>query len=198
MSCIKVTMRSIAVFCLLCVLPVSALGQGSTTAGAKAPDNSAKADKYTAESVVHERASTVYSYAADGTGWREITLVSRIQSEAAARQFGVVVFPFASNNEHVEIEYVRVRKPDGTIVETPVSDAQEMPLEVTRQAPFYSDLKEKQIPVRNLRMGDKLEYKARIIRTKPEAPGQFWGQESFGYGSSGQVMLEESIELRVP
>jgi tetratricopeptide (TPR) repeat protein len=191
-------MRSIVFLGLLFVLPFSAWGQGSTTAGAKASDNSAKTDKYAAESVVHERANTLYRYAADGTGLREITLVSRMQSEAAARQFGVVVFPFAGNNERVEIEYVRVRKPDGTIVETPVSDAQEMPLEVTRQAPFYSDLKEKQIPVRNLRMGDKLEYKARIIHTKPEVPGEFWGQESFGYGSTGQVMLEETVELRVP
>ena len=182
---------------LLCVLPVLAWGQGSTD-GAKSAVSAAKADKYATESVVHERASTVYRYAADGTGSREITLVSRMQSEAAARQFGVVVFPFAGSNEHVEIEYVRVRKPDGSVVETPASDAQEMPQEVTRLAPFYSDLKEVQIPVRNLRMGDKLEYKARTIRTKPEVPSEFWGQETFGYGSSGQVVLEETVELRVP
>src|SRR5215831_17318119 len=98
-------MRSIAVLSFLCVLPVSVLGQGSTN-GATSSDNAAKPDKYAAESVVHERASTVYRYAADGSGSREITLVSRMQSEAAARQFGVVVFPFAGNNEHVEIDYV--------------------------------------------------------------------------------------------
>jgi tetratricopeptide (TPR) repeat protein len=189
-------MRLFVVLGLLSVLPVSILGQGSA-GGAGAPEGASK-DKYAAESVVHEQAHTVYRYAADGTGSREITLVSRMQSEAAARQFGVVVFPFAGSSEHVEIDYVRVRKPDGSVVETPVTDAQEMPLEVTRQAPFYSDLKEKQIPVRNLRMGDKLEYKAHIVTTRAEAPGQFWGQETFGYGNSGQVMLEETIELRVP
>lgn len=164
---------------LLCILPVLAWGQGSSqggsTGGGKSTVTVATADKYAAESVVHERASTVFRNAADGTGSREITLVSRMQSEAAARQFGVVVFPFTGSNEHIEIEYVRVRKPDGSIVETPASDAQEMPQEVTRLAPFYSDLKEVQIPVRNLRMGDKLEYKARIIRTKPEVPNEFWG-----------------------
>lgn len=183
----------------LLVLPGSIFGQGSANGTAsKTPEGAEKTDKYAAESVVHERASTVYRYAADGTGSREITLVSRMQSEAAARQFGVVTFAFASSTERVELEYVRARKPDGSVVETPVTDAQEMPQEVTRLAPFYSDLKEVQIPVRNLRMGDKLEYKARITRTKPEAPGQFWGQETFGYGSTGQVVLEETVELRVP
>ena len=194
-------MRSITGFFVaaLLVLPGSVLGQGSGDgAGSKPPVGAEKSDKYAAESVVHERASTVYRYAADGTGSREITVVSRMQSDAAARQFGVVVFPFAGSNEHVEIDYVRVRKSDGSVVETPASDAQEMPQEVTRLAPFYSDLKEVQIPVRNLRMGDKLEYKARIITTKPEVPGEFWGQETFGYGNSGQVMLEETVELRVP
>lgn len=190
-------MRSIVVLALLCLLPVSVLGQDSAGGtGSNSPDGADKPDRFAAESVVHERLSTVYRFAADGTGSREITVVSRILSEAAARQFGVVTIGFAGGNERVELDYVRVRKPDGSVVETPVADAQEMPQEVTRLAPFYSDLKEKQIPVRNLRVGDKLEYKARIIRTKADAPGEFWGQDSFGYGNS--VVLEETIELRVP
>ena len=168
------------------------LGQGPGGAAPKTP--SPPAD-YSAEALVVERMDTVYRFAADGTGSREITTVTRIQSDAAARQFGVLNFAFAGNSEHVEIDYVRVRKPDGSVVETPASDAQEMPQEVTRQAPFYSDLKEKQIPVRNLRMGDKLEYKVRIVGTKAEAPGQFWGQDTL---AEWAVILSESVELHVP
>jgi len=44
-------------------------------------------------------------------------------------------------------------------------------------------------------MGDLLEYKARVMVTKAEAPGQFWGQETFGKWA---VILNESIELHVP
>ena len=190
-------MRSRVVLGLLSLLPVSFWGQSSANT-TKSPDGANKPDKYAAESVVHEHASSVYSYAADGTGYREIAVASRIQSEAAARQFGVVSIGFANDSERVEIQYVRARKPDGTVVETPATDAQEIPTEVSRLAPFYSDLREKQIPVRNLRVGDTVEYKARIVRTKAEAPGQFWGQETFGYGSTNQVVLDETIELRVP
>jgi hypothetical protein len=179
---------------------VSSLGQGSSggvvTRSLKVdlPPSDVKRD-YSAESIVVERMETMYRFAADGTGSREIAVVTLVQSDAAARQYGVLTVPFAGNNEHVEFDYVRVRKPDGSVVETPAADTQEMPQEVTRQAPFYSDLKEKQLPVRNLRAGDRLEYKARIVQTKAEVPGQFWGQESFGRWA---VILNESIELHVP
>ena len=186
-------MRSIVVLVFMGLLPGCVWAQAPASGvGEKAADRAAT---YAAESLVGERQDTVYRYAPDGTGSKEITAVLRMQSEAAVRQFGVLTLPFASSNERIEIDYVRVRKPDGSVVETPAADAQEMPQEVTRIAPFYSDLKEKQLPVRNLRVGDRLEYKARILRTKAEAPGEFWGQESFG---SGVVLLDEHIELHVP
>ncbi|MCL2660015.1 MAG: DUF3857 domain-containing protein [Acidobacteriaceae bacterium] len=178
---------------LLGILPVSVWGQASA---AKTPDNTQKTDSYAAESVVYEHLDDVYTYAADGTGTKQVSAVMRIQSEAAVRNYGVLTIPFAANNEHVELDYVRVRKPDGSVVETPVADAMEMPSAVSRQAPFYSDLKEKQLPIRNLRVGDKLEYQARSVRTRSEAPGEFWGQRTFGDG--GTVVLDESVELHVP
>jgi len=138
---------------------------------------------------------TVYRYGADGTGSKEVTGVMKMQSDAAARQFSVLTIPFAGSNDHVEFEYVRVRKPDGSVVESSIADAQEMPQAVTREAPFYSDLKEKQVPVRSLRAGDRLEYKAKVVRTKAETPGEFWGQENFG---DGVVVFDDSVELHVP
>src|SRR6202034_1731391 len=35
-------------------------------------------------------------------------------------------------------------------------------------------------------------------RTKPEAPGHFWGQERFFLATNGAVVLEQSLELHVP
>ena len=71
----------------------------------------------------------------------------------------------------------------------------DMPAPVTQQAPFYSDLKQMQIPVRGLQPGDTLEWQAKSIRTKAEAPGQFWGAENF---TEDGVVLSQTIELRVP
>jgi tetratricopeptide (TPR) repeat protein len=164
----------------------------------KLPVPSAAKPDFSREPSVIERYDVVFQYAADGTGSKEMTTVVHLQDESAIKGFSVLSFPFASSAEHVEIDYVRVRRADGTIVETPAADAQEMPTAITREAPFYSDLKEKQVPVRSLRAGDHLEYKVRIVRTKPEAPGHFWDEQSFFLTTNGAVVLEQSIELHVP
>ena len=137
---------------------------------------------------------TIVAMKPDGTGYRERTMSLKIQSEAAVHEFSVLSFGFAGASEHVDVHYMRVRHADGTVVETPATDAQEQPTAVTREAPFYSDQKEKQIPVRSLRVGDQLEWQVRIVRTRAEAPGQFWAEDSF---SDTLVTLDEVVELHV-
>jgi tetratricopeptide (TPR) repeat protein len=153
---------------------------------------------YSRESSVIEHLDRVYTYAADGTGSREVTGLVAIHDQAAVKAWSVLPIPFASSAEHVVIDYVRVRRADGTIIPTPAADAQELPAAVTREAPFYSDLKEDQVPVRSLREGDHLEYKFHIIRTKPEAPNHFWGAENFLTIASAAVVLSETLELHIP
>jgi tetratricopeptide (TPR) repeat protein len=150
---------------------------------------------YAAESVVIERTEFIYTYAADGTCTLDRVVAVRVQSDAAVKALGVISVAYAANSQKVEFAYVRVRHPDGSVAETPVTDTIDMPAPVTREAPFYSDLKEKQLPVRSMRVGDRLEWKARITTTKSEAPGQFWGQETM---VEDAVTLAEVVELRVP
>jgi tetratricopeptide (TPR) repeat protein len=153
---------------------------------------------YPGESVVFDRLNRIYTFAADGTGTRQVTGVIEIRNQAGVKAFSILPFDFASSAEHIEIDYVRVHHADGSVVTTSAADAQELPAEVTREAPFYSDIKQEQIPVRSLQPGDLLEYQIRIIRTKPEVLGHFWGGESFFLPSSGIVMRSESVELHIP
>jgi transglutaminase-like putative cysteine protease/tetratricopeptide (TPR) repeat protein len=185
----------------------SLLLAGSGITRAQAPPTSAPTAKlaplpapadYPGESYVFHHLSRIYTFAADGTGSREFEGTVEIRNQAGVKAFSILPFEFASNSEHIEIDYVRVRHADGSVVTTPSADAQELPAEVTRQAPFYSDIKQEQIPVRSLQPGDLLEYKLRIVRTKPEAPGRFWGGDSFFLPSSGAVIRSETIELHVP
>ena len=132
---------------------------------------------------------------ADGTGTREQTYVVQVQSDAAVRIFGVVSLGFAKASETGEFVYARVRRPDGTVAETAVTDAQEQPAPVTREAPTYSDLMTKQLPIRSLHVGDTVEWQARITAVKPNVPNQFWGEEAF---LKGVVILSELYELSVP
>jgi transglutaminase-like putative cysteine protease len=119
----------------------------------------------------------------------------RIQSQAGLQQSGVLKFPYASATSTMEIVYVRVIKPDGRVVETPAENVLEMPSEVTRQAPFYSDLKEKQVAVKGLEIGDSVEYQYRSSLKIPVDSGQFWFSYNF---VQAVICLEESLQVSVP
>jgi tetratricopeptide (TPR) repeat protein len=184
-------------FSIAFVLPLRSLAQAVTPTATPAPPppTSTKLPTYAEESIVIEHADSVFTFAADGTGFQDHSIVAHVQSDAAVRTLGVLSVGYAANSQQVEFLYARVRHPDGTVVETPPADAIEMPEPVTREAPLYSDLKEKQLPIRSLHVGDTLEWKTRITTTKSQAPGQFWGQESF---TDDAVVLSETLELRVP
>lgn len=191
-----------ALFLCTTLLPCLCLFASASSESAAAPIPlaqsgvlSAKATDYAGESAVVLRQISLYSFNLDGTGYREQSLAVRVQSEAAVRELGILNIGFAGASERVEIEYARVRRPDGTLLETPVADALEQPQPVTREAPFYSDLKQKQLPIKSLRVGDTLEWKIRVVRTKAEATGQFWGQDTFVQVG---ICLSEVLELRVP
>jgi tetratricopeptide (TPR) repeat protein len=151
--------------------------------------------KYAAEPLVIVSMDDAVRMQADGMGVQEKTVVARIQAESALKQLAVISLGFAANSQHVEWVYARIRHKDGTVTETPVDSAIEVAEQVTREAPFYSDLKESQLPLKDLRVGDQLEWKGRIVRTKPEAPGEFWGQGVF---TRDGVVLAETVELDVP
>ena len=160
----KKTMRSTLLCCFVLGL-ISTFTYGQITPTPVPPKSipsapSSTAIDYSAEPIVIEQLDHVYTMAANGTGVRQFTVVARIQSDAAVRQVGVLRIPYASSSEHVELDYIRVRRPDGSLTETPVTEAIDMPTPVTTAAPFYSDLKELQVPIRNLRVGDRLEWQA--------------------------------------
>ena len=150
---------------------------------------------YSAESFVAESSSTHISFENDGSYQRELRGAIRIQSESALQRFGVLTFGYQDSNESMDITYVRVRKPDGTTIMTPQDTAQDMPAEITRQAPLYSDLREKHMAVKSLAVGDVLEFASVSHSKKPLVPGQFWFAYNFTHDS---IILREELQISVP
>ena len=103
--------------------------------------------------------------------------------------------PDYSANQSVEIVYVRVIQPDGSVVPTPLTDVQGVTDEVTRDAPMYSDYREKQVPVKGLRVGDVLEYKVITRDSAALVPGQFWFDFNF---DKEHMVLDQELQVRVP
>ncbi|HLV89148.1 MAG TPA: DUF3857 domain-containing protein [Candidatus Sulfotelmatobacter sp.] len=183
-------MYKLGALLLLLVAGPSALAQ--VQAGAK--PNPAPSD-FSKEAYVFERWQTHVQYEADGTGYRERAAEVRIVSEAGVKAFAVLTFPYTSADETVEFDYIRVRKPDGTVVKTPDYNIQDMPAEVSRAAPLYSDVHEKHVAVKGLSVGDVLEYVVRARVIKPQVPGHFWYETSF---VKEAITRDEQLEISVP
>jgi tetratricopeptide (TPR) repeat protein len=179
------------------IVPLVLVFLSATGFGQVTNSSTAAADRFKDEALVFERTETVFRMHADGTGERDTHVWVRLQSEAAARQFSVLTFSYAAATESPDITLVRVHKPSGATVDTPAADAVEMTAAVSREAPLYSDLKEKHLPLRSVAAGDTLEYEYRVVITKAEAPGQFWG--ALHYTTPGSVIvLAEAFTLEAP
>jgi len=150
---------------------------------------------FSKEAFIIERISTRITAESDGTGVREVTAEVKMLADAGVKAFAVLNFTYTSANEAVEFDYVRVRKPDGTVVKTPDYNIQDMPGEVTRTAPLYSDIHEKHVAVKGLSVGDVLEYLIRYRIFKPDVPGQFWYEYSF---TKSAIAKDERLEVSVP
>jgi tetratricopeptide (TPR) repeat protein/transglutaminase-like putative cysteine protease len=150
---------------------------------------------YSKEAYVIERYSARILAETDGSGSRELTAEVKVLADAGVKAFAVLDFTYTSANEVVDIDYVRVRKPDGTVVKTPDYNIQDMPGEVTRTAPLYSDIHEKHVAVKGLAVGDVLEYLVRFRVVKPEVPGQFWYEHSF---ITDGIVKDERLEISFP
>jgi Domain of Unknown Function with PDB structure (DUF3857) len=160
-------------------------------AAAKAPQQS----DFSKEALVMEKMSTHVREEADGTGFRETVMRARIQSDAGVKAMAVLVFTYTASNQQAEIGYVRVIKPDGTVVVTPDYNVQDLPADISREAPIYSDIHQKHVAVKGLGVGDTLEYKVTLRTVKPEVPGQFWLEYSF---DKNLITLNEQLDLDLP
>src|SRR5882672_10458530 len=133
------------------------------------PSSPAPAD-LSQEAFVFERLNESVRFENDGSGVRETTAVIRIQGQAGVEAFGQLVFGYSTANEDLKIDYVRVRTPDGQVVATPASGAQDFAPDVLRQAPMYSDYRQRHVSVVGMRPGVVLEYHILTV-VKPLAPG---------------------------
>jgi Domain of Unknown Function with PDB structure (DUF3857) len=96
---------------------------GASKSQAKSTEPAKQKPDYSQEAVVVEQLSTAYRFERDGTGQRESSLRVKVQSDAGVERFGQLVFGYSSANEKLDMDYVRVRKADGTVVNAAASDS---------------------------------------------------------------------------
>ena len=147
---------------------------------------------YSQEAYVVEHYSESMRFENDGSGVIQTDAQIKIVSESGVQALGQLKVGYSALSDKLDIQYVRVHKPDGTVVVAQESAIQDLTFP---DAPVYTDYHEKHISVPSLRPGDVLEY--RFVRTiaSPLSPGQFW--TSFNFAEKG-IVLDEELEINVP
>ncbi|HEY0722637.1 MAG TPA: DUF3857 domain-containing protein, partial [Pyrinomonadaceae bacterium] len=192
---------------LLLLLPVTQFW--STSAQQKSAGSQEKSDltnqkstppnkesDYSQEAFVIELFKTTYRFEKDGTGQRDMNVRVKVQSEAGLERFGQLVFGYSSANEKLDFGFIRVRKADGTVVSASETDIQDLSAPLAREAPIYTDLRQKHVTVPGLRPGDILEYQAIWKIHTPLAPNHFWLEHNFI--TRDIVVLDNGLEVNVP
>lgn len=175
--------------------PAPAQKSEAKSEGSKQTDASKPKD-YSQEAVVIEQLGTGYTFERDGTGKRELFLRAKVQSDAGVERFGQLIFGYSSANEKLEMDYVRVQKADGTVVNASPSDIQDLTAPVAREAPIYTDSRQKHITVPGLRPGDTLEYHLVWNMHTALAQNHFWVEHDFV--KRGVIVLSDELTVNIP
>jgi tetratricopeptide (TPR) repeat protein len=147
------------------------------------------------EGAVVEQMLKHVHYENDGTGTQQTTSSVRIQSDAGVQRYGQLVLGYSSATEKLTVDYVRVRKADGRVIETPEANQQDFAPEVLQSAPMYGDYRERHVTVVGLRPGDVLEYRTTTLMNTALAQGQFWFEYNF---PKYEAVKEAKLEIEIP
>src|SRR5215470_4999833 len=159
------------------------------------PELTAPAPDHSQESYVVEKYRNSYRFENDGTGRHEVYARIRVQSEAGVEQWGQLVVGYNSANERVDVQYVRVHKADSSTVTAPADSIQDLSIPLEREAPVYTDYRQKHITVPGLRPSEELEHDYVIVTHTALAQGQFWAEYEF---DKTNIDLDESLDVDVP
>ncbi len=180
---------------LTLLFSTAVLAQTPTTTPATVPIVPAKPPDHSQESYVVEKLKTSYRFENDGTGRREVYARIRVQSEAGVEQWGQLVWGYNSANERIEVPFVRVLKADGNTVAASPDAIQDLSIPLEKEAPVYTDYRQKHVTVPGLRPGEELEYDFVTVTHTALSPGQFWMEHDF---AENGTVLDEQLELDVP
>jgi tetratricopeptide (TPR) repeat protein len=151
-----------------------------------------------AEAIRVDQYVTSVRFENDGTGERDLSVRMHVENAIGAQQLRALSFNYDSATEKMELAYLRVRKPDGSVVNAPASAASDAPASNAsgaKNASANSSAHEFHVTLPPLAAGDALEYEIVTRVVTPAARGQFWFQHNFLTGARAR---DERLEINVP
>ncbi len=147
------------------------------------------------EAFVIEKMQRLYRFENDGTGSNTVTARVKVLTQAGVQALGQIVWGYNSANEKMDVVYVRLSQPDGSMSAVTPENIQDVPSQIEREAPSYTDYRERHIAIPGLRPGATLEYQIKTTTFKPLIPKHFWLDHVFNQDT---ITLDETLQVDIP
>ena len=110
---------------------------------------------------------------ADGRGTRTFRQVVQILTQQAAERFGEQVFSYSSSREKLTVNWLRVVRPDGSVVSAQATHEQESDAPTALESPVYSDARLHRATLGGVAPGTLVDWSYTVETVKPVMPGDF-------------------------
>jgi len=120
----------------------------------------------------------VLRYEADGTGSRTFRQVVQILTQRAVENYNEFSFGYEPGHQKLTVNWIRVVRPDGTVISDSPSLVQESDVPATMSNPVYNDRKVIRASLAGVEPGAVVDYSYTLEEQKPYHPGDFfqwWG-----------------------
>ena len=129
---------------------------------------------YPEQSYVYLLDDGVLRFEADGRSARTYRQVVQILTQDAVVDWAEQSFSYTAGRERLTINWIKVVKPDGTVISAQPSHEQESLAAVAMEAPVYSDAKVRRVSLAGVAAGTLVDYSYTIERLQPTMPGEFY------------------------
>jgi hypothetical protein len=111
---------------------------------------------------------------ADGRGTRTYRQVVQVLTQEGAEQWGEQVFSYSRSREKLTINWLRVLRPDGTVISAQPTHEQESDAPTALQAPIYSDIRLHRASLGGVAPGTLVDWSYTVETLQPVMPGDFF------------------------
>src|SRR4051812_22211379 len=128
---------------------------------------------YPNESVVLLLDDGVVRYEADGTGSKTYRQVTQILSPDAVDDYAEHEFSYAPGHQQLTVNWIRVVRPDGTVVSEAPTQVQDADVPATMGDPVYTDARVRRYSLSGVAPGTIVDWSYTVEERRPFLPGDF-------------------------
>ncbi len=171
--------RPLLVFHLLLAAPAWAQAPAITPAGDPSVQNdtiyrlAVNPSEYPDEPVILLLDDGVVRREADGTGVTSYRQVTQILSPEVVKDYAEHEFSYSPGHQRLTVNWIRVVRPDGTVVSDAPTRVQDSDIPATLADPVYSDTKVRRFSLSGVAPGTIVDWSYTVEERKPFLPGDF-------------------------